>query len=54
MLKSDGGVLLADWLQVLGTPIVVPSFLSVQVFERTGGIVVLEIPDEEQEVRIFL
>ncbi|PIO12986.1 hypothetical protein AB205_0109500, partial [Aquarana catesbeiana] len=56
LVQSDVGVLIADGLQVLGcdTPNSTPSFLSVQVSERTEGIVVLEIPaDEEQgEVRL--
>ncbi|PIO11820.1 hypothetical protein AB205_0210150 [Aquarana catesbeiana] len=52
MVQSDVGVPIADCLQVLGcdTPNSTPLFLSVQVSERTEGIVGLEIPaDEEQE-----
>ncbi|PIO33897.1 hypothetical protein AB205_0060430, partial [Aquarana catesbeiana] len=55
LVQSDVGVPIADCPQVLGcdTPNSKPSFPSVQVSERTEGIVGLEIPtDEEQgEVR---
>ena len=56
LLQSDVGVPLADFLQVLGTPNSTPSFLSVQVSERTEGIVGLEIPGDEElgEVRLVL
>ncbi|PIO12557.1 hypothetical protein AB205_0156950, partial [Aquarana catesbeiana] len=56
LVQSDVGVPIADFPQVLGcdTPNSTPSFLSVQVSERTEGIPGLEIPaDEEQgEVRL--
>ncbi|PIO15678.1 hypothetical protein AB205_0146360, partial [Aquarana catesbeiana] len=56
LVQSDVSVPVADFLQVLGcdTPNSTSSFLSVQVSERTEGIVGLEIPaDEEQgEVRL--
>ena len=54
LLQSDDGVPLADFLQVLGTPNSTPSFLSVQVSERTEGIVGLEIPADEEQVEVHL
>ncbi|PIO11059.1 hypothetical protein AB205_0002120, partial [Aquarana catesbeiana] len=56
LVQSDVGVPKADSPQVLGCDTLnsTPSFLSVQVSERTEGIVGLEIPaDVEQgEVRL--
>ncbi|PIO24181.1 hypothetical protein AB205_0042480, partial [Aquarana catesbeiana] len=56
LVQSVVGVPIADCPQVLGcdTPNSTPSFLLVQVSERTEGIVVLDIPanEEQGEVRL--
>ncbi|PIO26886.1 hypothetical protein AB205_0021390, partial [Aquarana catesbeiana] len=56
LVQSDVGVPIADCLQVLGcdTPNSTPSFLSVQVSERTEGIVGLKIPADEEQGKVRL
>ncbi|PIO24199.1 hypothetical protein AB205_0163390, partial [Aquarana catesbeiana] len=56
LVQFDVGVPITDCLQVLGcdAPNSTPSFLSVQVSERTEGIVGLEIPAEEEQREVRL
>ncbi|PIO11502.1 hypothetical protein AB205_0114370, partial [Aquarana catesbeiana] len=56
LVQSDVGLPIADCLQLLGfdTPNSTPSFLSVQVSERTEGIVGKEIPADEEQGEVCL